>query len=169
MTQDPGQSFNTSNPDSNHGITVHEFSVPAGTTLAPFQLFDEFVDGATDDLDLYLYRVDGGTLTLVGSSGGGTAAERITVSNPTAATYRLYVHGWQTDGPDANYTLFSWILGGTDSGNMTVTGPTTATIGGAGTVNLNWSGLTAGKKYLGQIAYQDGATTQGTTIVRVDS
>jgi hypothetical protein len=29
--------------------------------------------------------------------------------------------------------------------------------------------LTAGKKYLGQIAYQDGATTQGTTIVRVDS
>jgi hypothetical protein len=29
--------------------------------------------------------------------------------------------------------------------------------------------LTAGKKYLGQIAYQDGGTTQGTTIVRVDS
>jgi subtilisin family serine protease len=169
VTQDPAQSFNTSNPDSNHGITVHEFSVPAGTTVARFQLFDEFVDGVTDDLDLYLYRVGGGTLTLVGSSGGGTAAERITLSNPTAATYRLYVHGWQTDGPDANYTLFSWILGGTDAGNMTVTGPTTATIGGAGTVNLNWSGLTAGKKYLGQIAYQDGATTQGTTIVRVDS
>jgi hypothetical protein len=29
---------------------------------------------------------------------------------------------------------------------MTVIGPTTATIGGTGTVNLNWSGLTAGKK-----------------------
>ena len=169
VTQDPAQSFNTSNPDSNHGITVHNFTVPAGTAYVRFQLFDDFVDGATDDLDIYLYRVgSGGSLTLVGSSTGGTAAEQINLSNPTAADYKLYVHGWQTDGPDANYTLFSWILGTTDAGNMTVSGPTTATIGMAGTVTLGWSGLTAGTKYLGQIAYQDGATTHATTIVRID-
>jgi hypothetical protein len=46
VTQDPAQSFNTSNPDSNHGITVHEFSVPAGTTVARFQLFVYFLEFA---------------------------------------------------------------------------------------------------------------------------
>jgi hypothetical protein len=83
------------------------------------------------------------------------------------------VHGWETDGPDANYSLHSWVLGTTDAGNMTVTGPTTATIGGTGTVNLSWSGLEAGKRYFGQIRYDEvvGATTttHGTTIVRVDT
>jgi hypothetical protein len=168
VTQDPAQSFNTTNPDSNHGFTAHEFTVPAGTTYARFQLFDEFVDGVSDDLDLYLYRVNGATKTLVGSSGGGTAAEQVNLSNPAAGTYKLYVHGWQTDGPDANYTLFSWIFG-TDAGNMTAPGPTTATIGGSQSVTITWSGLTAGLKYLGQIAYQEGATTHAVTIVRVDS
>jgi subtilisin family serine protease len=169
VTQDPAQSFNTSDPNSNKGITVHAFTVPAGTAYARFQLFDEFVDGVNDDLDLYLYRVgSGGSLTLVGSSTGGTAAEQINLSNPAAADYKLYVHGWQTDGPDANYTLFSWILADADAGNMTVTGPNTASIGASGTVNLSWGGLTAGTKYLGQIAYKEGATTHATTIVRID-
>jgi hypothetical protein len=89
--------------------------------------------------------------------------------NPTAATYRLFGHGWETDGPDANYSLHSWTLGTADAGNMTVTGPSTATIGGTGTVDLSWTGLDAGKRYLGQIRYNEGATTHATTIVRVDS
>jgi hypothetical protein len=50
-----------------------------------------------------------------------------------------------------------------------VTGPTTATIGGTGTVNLSWTGLEAGKRYLGQVRYNEGATTHGATIVRIDS
>jgi hypothetical protein len=130
-------------------------------------MFDPETDGA-DDIDLYLYRVDGSSLTLVGSSGSGTSAEQIQLNNPTAATYRLFVHGWQTEGPDANYSLHSWTLGTSDAGNMTVTGPSSATIGGTGTVNLSWTGLDAGKRYLGTILYQEGATTHATTIVRVD-
>ena len=52
---------------------------------------------------------------------------------------------------------------------MTVTAPPTATLGGTGTVNLTFSGLTAGTKYLGSVAYDNGTAPIGTpTIVRVD-
>jgi hypothetical protein len=170
VVDDPTSNFATGNPDGNQGIQVHDIVVPAGTTYARFSTFDAFVDGEDDDLDLYVYRVNGdGSKTLVGTSGGGTAQEEVNLVNPAAATYKVYVHGWETDGPDAVYTLFSWVLGSADAGNMTATGPTTATVGGTGTVTLSWTGLTAGLKYLGAIAYKEGTTVHGTTIVRVDS
>jgi hypothetical protein len=168
VPDDPTSNFNTGNPAGNQGISTHDIVVPAGTSIFRINMFDAETDGA-DDIDLYLYRVNAdSSLTLVGLSGGGTSAEQIQLANPVAATYRLFVHGWETDGPDANYSLHSWTLGTTDAGNMTVTGPATATIGGTGTVNLSWTGLDAGKKYLGQIRYNEGATTHATTIVRVD-
>jgi subtilisin family serine protease len=169
VPDDPTSNFNTANPAGNQGITTHDIVVPAGTSIFRISMFDAETDG-DDDIDLYLYRVNAdSSLTLVGTSGGGTSAEQIQLANPTAATYRLFVHGWETDGPDANYSLHSWTLGTADAGNMTVTGPTTATIGGTGTVDLSWTGLDAGKRYLGTVLYQEGATTHGTTIVRVNS
>jgi subtilisin family serine protease len=169
VPDDPMSNFNTGNPAGNQGITTHDIVVPAGTSIFRISMFDAETDG-DDDIDLYLYRVNAdSSLTLVGLSGGGTSAEQIQLANPTAATYRLFVHGWETDGPDANYSLHSWTLGTADAGNMTVTGPDTATIGGTGTVNLSWTGLDAGKRYLGQLRYNEGATTHGATIVRVDS
>jgi hypothetical protein len=148
---------------------VHSFTVPSGTPLARFQLFDEFTDGE-DDLDLYLYRVGtGGALTLVGASAGGTAAERIDLRSPAAGTYKLYVHGWQTDGTSAVYTLFSWLVPSTAAGNMTVSSSTSsATVGGTADVTASWSGLTAGRKYLGRISYRDGSGEIGSTVVSVD-
>jgi subtilisin family serine protease len=169
VPDDPTSNFNTANPAGNQGIVTHDIVVPAGTSIFRISMFDAETDG-DDDIDLYLYRVNAdSSLTLVGTSGGGTSAEQIQLANPTAATYRLFVHGWETDGPDANYSLHSWTLGTADAGNMTVTGPAVATIGGTGTVNLSWTGLDAGKRYLGTVLYQEGATTHGTTIVRVDS
>jgi subtilisin family serine protease len=169
VADDPTNNFDTSAPDSNQGIQVHSFTVPAGTTLARFQLFDEFTDGE-DDIDLYLYRAgEGGDLTLVGSSAGGTSAERIDLAAPAAGTYRLYAHGWQTDGTSATYTLFSWLVPSTAAGNMTATSSTTsATVGGTATITTSWSGLTAGTKYLGRLGYRDGSGEIGSTIVSVD-
>jgi hypothetical protein len=168
VPDDPTDNFNTANPAANQGITTHDIVVPAGTTRLRISMFDADTDGA-DDIDLYLYRVNAdSSLTLVGTSGGGTSAEQIQLTNPAAATYRLFVHGWQTDGPDANYSLHAWALGTADAGNMTVSGPATATIGGTATVNLTWTGLDAGKKYFGTILYNEGATTHATTFVRVD-
>jgi subtilisin family serine protease len=161
VNDDPNNSFS----QSGQGITKHDFVIPAGTTYARVSLFDEFTDG-NDDLDLYVYNPAN---MPVGSSGGGTAAEEVNLVSPAAGTYTVYVHGWQTDGPDANYTLFTWALGSVAAGNATVT-PASAPAGIGTTVplTLDWSGLTAGTKYLGSLAYSDGATPAGTTIVRVD-
>lgn len=142
-----------------HSYTV---VVPAGTTYARFSLFDANVSPASD-LDLYVYR----GANLVGSSGGGTSAEEVSFSNPTAATYTVWVHGFDTGNP-STFTLFAWVLGSTAAGNMTVTAPASAVLGTTGTITLTFSGLTAGTKYLGSVAY-DGATGMpNPTIVRVD-
>ena len=167
VTDDPTDDFNTTNPDGNQGIKVHDVTLPAGMVYTRFALFDGQTDGA-DDLDLYVYRVNADrTKTLVGLSGGGTSAEKVNFTNLPAGEYQVYVHGWQTDGPDANYTLFWWALGTADAGNLSAAGPNPVALGGSGTVNLSWSGLAAGQRYLGQVVYQQGATTHGTTLVAI--
>jgi hypothetical protein len=169
VADDPTDNFDTDHPADNQGITTHDILVPAGTSVLRVSMFDEETDGA-DDIDLYLYRVNAdSSLTFVGVSGSGTSAEQIQLASPAAATYRLFVHGWQTDGPDANYSVHAWALGTLDEGNMTATGPAAATTGGTGTVNLSWTGLAAGQKYLGAIDHNEGATTHATTIVRIDN
>jgi len=136
--------------------------VPAGTTYARFSLFDANVAPASD-LDLYVYR----GATLVGASGGGVSEEEVNLLNPTAATYTVWVHGFSTGNP-STFTLFAWLLGSTDAGNMTVTAPASATLGGTGAINLSFSGLTAGTKYLGSIVYGGVAGMPNPTIVRKD-
>jgi hypothetical protein len=143
---------------------LHPVVVAAGTTYARFSLFDAFTDG-DDDIDLCVYR---GT-TLVGSSGSGTSAEEVSVVNPTAGNYTVVVHGWGTDGPDAQYALFYWLLDSTDAGNMTVTAPAAAVIGTAGAINLTFSGLAPATKYLGSVAYSGTSGLPNPTIVRVDT
>jgi len=170
IADDPTNNFDTTAPDSNQGIQVHSFTVPSGTTLARFQLFDEFTDG-NDDIDLFLYRVGtGGALTLVGVSAGSTSAERIDLAAPAAGTYRLYAHGFETDGASAAYTLFSWLVPSTAAGNMTVASSTSsATVGGSADVTVSWNGLTAGTKYLGRVSYRDGSSEIGSSIVSVNA
>ena len=137
--------------------------VPAGTSYARFSLFDADVNPGSD-IDLCVFN---GT-TLVGSSGSGTSAEEVNVSNPAAAIYTVVVHGWGVAG-SSPFKLHTWILGTSDAGNMAVTAPAAATIGTQGAIGLTFSGLAAGTKYLGSVAYSAGATSVGTTIVRVDT
>jgi hypothetical protein len=67
------------------------------------------------------------------------------------------------------FKLHTWLLGSTAAGNMTVTAPASATTAATGTISLSFSGLDAGTKYLGSVAY-DGATGMpNPTIVRVDA
>jgi subtilisin family serine protease len=153
------------------GITWHEFTVPAGTAYARFSLFDDYVDGV-DDLDLYVWGPGDDPSDIdqvVGLSGSGTSEEEVNVLFPTDGTYQIAVHGWQTDGPDSNYTLFNWAFGLVDDrGNMTVTAPATATLGATETITVDWAGLTAGTKYLGAVSHSNGGLL-GLTVVRIDT
>jgi hypothetical protein len=147
------------------GIEEHTISVSAGTRHLRIALFDEETDG-NDDLDLYLYDPDG---NLVAESFTPTSAEQVDVSAPTVGDWKLIVHGWQTDGPDAQYTLFSWIVGDADAGNLTASAPALAVAGATATVHIEWTGLAADTRYLGSVGYSDGVTEFGQTLVSITS
>ncbi len=144
----------------------HEFevTVPAGSTYARFSLFDSTTTPGTD-LDLYVFNAGG---TQVGYSAGGTSAEEVNLLNPAAGTYTVVIDGYGTASPTSAYTLFAWALGTADEGNMAVTAPASATLGSTGSVSLSFSGLTAGVKYLGSVAYGGAAGMPNPTIIRVD-
>jgi subtilisin family serine protease len=164
VTDDPTDSFAPGGP----GTVSFDVVVPAGTTHARFSTFNAFTDG-NDDLDLYVYRCPCAPGTLVGASGGGTADEEVNLVNPTAATYRVWVHGLATDGPDSYFTLFKWVLGSAAAGYMTVMAPASATTGATGNIQLTFSGLAPATKYLGSVAYGGTTGLPNPTIVRVDT
>jgi hypothetical protein len=161
------------------GVGVNDYTITVGpdTRHLRIALFDETVDGATDDLDLYLYPpgqdpFNGGEFSHV--SGSGTSAEQIDVPDPEAGDWTLVVHGWETDGPDAVYDLFTWQIVDADAGNMTATPDTAmATVGETGTVTLNWGTnasvppLAPTTRYLGIVGYSDGTTEFGGTVVSI--
>jgi hypothetical protein len=145
------------------GITWHLVEVPADGVYVQMSLFDDYTDGA-DDLDLYVWDPDG---NFFGGSGSGTSAEQV-AGLAAPGLYEVAVHGWQTDGADSNYTLFSWAFGA-DEGNMSVdAAPASAVLGGSGTVDVSWSGLTAGEMYLGAVSHSDGSIF-GMTLIEINS
>jgi hypothetical protein len=138
-------------------------TIPAGTTYARFSLFDADVDAGAD-LDLCVFR----GATLVGSSGSATSAEEVSLVDPTAADYTVVVQGWGVVG-SSPFKLHAWVLGTTDEGNMTVVAPPAATTGTTAAIDLTFSGLAAGTRYLGSVAYAGIAGLPSPTIVRVDT
>jgi len=143
-------------------------NIPLGTTFARFSLFDADVNPGAD-IDLCVFNAIG---TLVGSSGSGTSAEEVSIGSGTldigGSTYTVVVQGWGVVG-SSPFKLHTWLLGVTDAGNMTVTAPASATIGATGTIGLSFSGLAAGTKYLGSVAYGGASGMPNPTIVRVDT
>jgi Subtilase family/Fibronectin type-III domain/Peptidase inhibitor I9/PA domain len=152
------------------GVNPYTISVPADSRHLRISLFDETVDGATDDIDLYLYPpgedpFNGGEFSHV--SGGSTAAEQIDVPDPEEGDWTLIVHGWQTDGADAVFDLFYWLIGDADAGNLAVTAPSTAVVGETAEITVAWSGLAPATRYLGIVGYSDGVDEFGGTFVSV--
>jgi hypothetical protein len=159
VTQDPDQTFDPADASGTVAISV---VVPAGQTYARFALFDADVAPGSD-IDMYVYR---GT-TLVGSSTNGGSQEEVSLVDPVAATYTVYLHGWGLPSGTSPYRLHTWQLGTAAAGNMTVTAPTTATTGGSGAVAITTSGLAAGTKYLGSVAYSGSTGMPNPTIVKI--
>jgi Subtilase family/Fibronectin type-III domain/Peptidase inhibitor I9/PA domain len=139
-------------------------TVPAGTTYARFALFDADV-AAGSDIDMCVFN---SASTLVGTSGSGTSAETVNLLNPPAGSYTVVVQGWGVVG-SSPFKLHSWLLGSSAVGNMSVSAPTSATTGASAAINLSFSGLTSGTKYLGSVAYDGTAGLPSPTIVRVDA
>ncbi len=139
-------------------------TVLAGTTYARFALFDADVNPGSD-IDMCVFN---SASQLVGASGSGTSAETVNLLDPAAGTYTVVVQGWGVVG-SSPFRLHTWLLGNTDAGNMIVTAPAGATLGATGAINLTFSGLAAGTKYLGSVAYGGSTGLPNPTIVRVDT
>lgn len=157
VVDDPANDINTA-LGSGVGFTLHVVTADAAAAMLRISLFNDYTDG-TDDLDLYVF--DSG-FNFVGSSGSGSSAEQVDVNNPNDTTYYVVVHGWQTDGADANYTLFSWDPS-SDAGNMSITAPSAAALGQTAPVSINWTGL-GSEKYLGVMSHSDGSVFKNTVI-----
>jgi subtilisin family serine protease len=156
--------FDTAAPAEGPAVGKVTFTVPAGARLARAATFDaDHPDGT--DLDLFAYRA--GTSTLVASSAGGTAEERITLP---AGSYDIYVVQFALPSGVTQLAVkhHSWVVTSGAAGNLTATPASQpVTLGENATVTAAWSGLTAGTRYLGVIAYGDGSAEIGRSIVSV--
>jgi hypothetical protein len=107
--------------------------------------------------------------TLVGVSGGGSSAERVDLVSPPAGNYTVYVHGFGVPAGSARFTLFSWLLGPIDAGNMTVAAPAAARAGATAPVSLTFSGLAPATRYFGTVAYSGSPNLPPPTMVTVNT
>lgn len=156
-------SFNPSSPAEGPGVKKVTVTVPAGSTLARFATFDSDVPMGTD-VDLFAF--ESGTANQVGQSAGGTTEESITLS--AAGTYDIYVVLFAAADPLPTVKHHAFVVPGSAAGNLTATPASqSVTIGTPASVNLAWSGLTAGVRYLGVVSYTDGTNTLGQTIVSI--
>ena len=161
VAQDPDQSFDPTDGYSN----LHQFSL-SGAALFRIALPPEATEAGAD-LDLFVYNPAG---TLAASSTAGGTNERVDVARPVDGTWSVYVHGWSTPGGDSDYELFTWAVSTTPGGNLTVdSAPASATLGTIGTVDVSWSGATAGQWHLGAVSHTGDSGLMGLTLIEVDN
>jgi subtilisin family serine protease len=131
--------------------------VPAGTLAARFSL-----DAADNSADLDLWVYMGGEF--VDLSASGAADEEVTLLNPAAGTYDVYVNGFSTPGGSTAYGLANFVVGSADLPNSDIT-PATAsvTVGQKVTFAASWTGLDTTKRWLGVISYA-GTTSAGAAV-----
>jgi hypothetical protein len=163
-----GAPFPGTDPKPTEHTAKFTVTVPEGTKLARFALFDDQHPAGTD-LDLYVYKA--GTATQVGTSGGASAEERVDLGN-VSGSYDVYVELYAIGGAGTSVDakLHAWAVGDAAAGNATVDPQSQSVVRGAtAPLTLNWSGLQAGRRWLGRLTLSDGGTASATTIVRVDS
>ena len=139
-------------------------SVPAGADALRIALFDSDTTGkGLDDLDLEVYLGDvlDANATLVGTSGGASAAELVQFNAPTAGTYWVCVVGYGSGRPGATnigYTLSHWLVApGTGLANsLRVSTPAAVVTAGSGSVAFSWAAAAA-QRYFTVVKFADGA------------
>jgi hypothetical protein len=159
ILDDPDDNFDVNDPTGTFSLDV---VVPAGSTLRA-GVYEDAITPSGTDLDLYVYR-DG--VLVGGESDGDSNEDANIVNNGSTGTYTVYVHGFATNGPSATGTLFTWVLGTANAGNTTLSGVGPATVG-TQTHTATFSGLTAGRRYLGRVDYSNGTSALAQTYLSV--
>jgi hypothetical protein len=161
VVQDPNQSFSPADGFSNS----HTFNL-SGVAFFRIAIPPEATE-ANADLDVYVFNPSN---VLVASSTLGGTDELVDLAFPADGNWTVWVHGWQAPGGDSDYTMYSWEISETPGGNLSVdSAPSSATIGTTGTVDVSWTGATAGEWHLGAVSHSDSGGVIGLTLVNVDN
>ena len=162
VVQDPDQTFDPTDGYSNR----HDFTL-SGEAFFRIAIPPDAVADPNIDLDVFVYDPSG---TQVASSTNGGTDEQIDITLPADGTWSVYVHGWQTAGPSADYDMYAWTVSATPGGNMTVdSAPTSATLGATEPIEVSWTGATAGQWHLGAVSHTGDSGLMGLTLVEVDN
>jgi hypothetical protein len=164
VDQDPDQTFS---PDdvATGGANMHSVTT-SGAAVLLIKLPPDAVGDPAIDLDVFVFGPNGEQIAT--STAGGTD-EEISLFLPDDGNYDIYIHGWQTAGPSADYDLYTWVISSTPGGSLTVDAPTSVTSGQAVDVVASWTGATAGQWHIGAVSHSDGAGLLGLTLVDVDN
>ncbi len=161
VVQDPNQAFDPADGFSN----AHEFAL-SGAAHFRVAIPPEATEPDAD-LDVYVFNPAG---ELAASSTSGGTDELIDIPLPEDGTWTVWVHGWATIGPDSSYTLYTWAISATPGGNLAIdSAPTSATIGEVATIEVSWTGATAGQWHLGAVSHTNQDGLMGLTLVDVDN
>jgi hypothetical protein len=163
VAQDPDQTFAPS--DLGNGATLHTFTL-SGAAFFRIAMPPEATEAGAD-LDIFVYDPTGAQVAT--STAGGTN-ELIDIFQPMDGTWEVYVHGWQTVGPDSAYDMYTWAISATPGGNLVInSAPASATIGTTGTIDVSWTGATAGQWHLGAVSHTGDVGLMGLTLINVDN
>ncbi|MCD0442282.1 S8 family serine peptidase [Glycomyces sp. A-F 0318] len=163
LTDPDSSTFPADAPVENSHVVSYEFTTPADAALVRFATFDEEHPTGTD-LDLFVYVKEAdGSLTLVANSASGGSNETVTL--PGGYTFVVFVDEWAGPSP-LEATLHAWVVPGSDEGNLEVSpAEQDVTLAGAFSLDLAWSGLDEGSRYLGTVEYgADGESVDSTVV-----
>ncbi|XAS68602.1 S8 family serine peptidase [Micrococcaceae bacterium Sec5.7] len=123
-----------------------EVTVPAGAPLAKFSVFSS---DETADFDMVVFTPAGQVLTAQTAS----ASEFLSVQNPAAGVYTVYVNLYASPNGRATKASVDAAVLGSNVGNATLTpNPLRLANGKSGVLSLNWKDLALGS-YIGRVTY----------------
>lgn len=159
--QDPDQSFDPNDGYSN----LHQFDL-SGAAYFRIEMPPEATHPDAD-LDIFVFDPDGNFAAA--STSGGTN-ELIEILFPMDGTWSVYVHGWAAPEAPTAYSMYTWAISATPGGSLSLdAAPTEAVVGQTGTVDVSWSGLAAGTRYMGAVSHSNADGVLALTLIDVDT
>ncbi|WP_420867319.1 S8 family serine peptidase [Arthrobacter silviterrae] len=140
---------------------LKEVKVPAGTTLAKFQVLSS---DPTADYDMVVFNPAGSYYDVR----TGSSSESLSLRNPQPGTYTILANLYSsTGGAPVKATVDAAVLGGS-VGNASVSpNPLQLANGKPGDVTLSWTGLAPGS-YLGRVSFGDTGTQTFVSVIITD-